>query len=68
MKYTIHIRSVPGMYAQYAGVVKVDAPTEDQAVRQALDRLKKKSFPDRNDSMWRVTKIERGWNGETHEG
>jgi hypothetical protein len=68
MRYTVHIRSVPGMYAQYAGVVKVDAPTEAQAVRQALDRLKRTTFPDRNDHMCRITKIERGWQGETHAG
>ncbi len=56
--FEVWLRSVPGMYEQYNGKVKVYAKDEEEAVDRALDRLRRGAFPDRDRSMWRVEKIE----------
>lgn len=58
-EYDVWLRSVPGMYEQYAGKVAVFADNEDEAVDKALTRLRRTAFPDRNRSMWKVEKVER---------
>lgn len=52
------MRSVPGMYAQYDGKVSVSARDEEEAVENAITKLRRGSFPDRSRSMWKVEKIE----------
>ena len=58
-RYSVHLASVPGFYAQYAGEIKVWAEDEDQAIDKAFRELKRGAFPDRGRSMWRVEKVER---------
>jgi hypothetical protein len=47
MKYRVWIRSRPGHYAQYDGNVDVFVDDGEAAIKAALDRLKRTSFPDR---------------------
>lgn len=58
-KYTVWIRSVPGMYEQYSGPVTVYADNDSEAEEMALLKLKRGAFPDRSCDMWRVEKVER---------
>lgn len=58
-RYSVHMSSVPGFYAQYEGDVKVWAEDEDQAIERAFRELKRGAFPDRGRSMWKVGKVER---------
>jgi hypothetical protein len=46
------------MYAQYSGQIEVVADNVEDAPRLALNKLRQTAFPDRNDSMWRIEKIE----------
>lgn len=57
-RYAVHMRSVPGFYAQYDGAVKVWAEDEEQAIERAFRELKRTSFPDRSRSMWKVERVE----------
>ena len=57
--YKVWLRSRPGFYAQYDGKVEVIAIDEDDAVKKALAKLKRGAFPDRDNSMWKVEKVER---------
>lgn len=58
-KYEVSLKSVPGMYAQYSGSVTVWAEDEDEAVEEALSKLKRGAFPDRSRSMWRIVDIKK---------
>lgn len=58
-KYRVWLRSVPGPYEQYDGHVDVFAEDAEQAKERAKRELRRTSFPDRSDSMWRVEKVER---------
>ena len=58
-RYSVHLSSRPGFYAQYSGAVKVWAEDEDEAIERAFSELKRGAFPDRGRSMWRVEKVER---------
>ena len=58
-KYKVWLRSIPGPYAQYNGHVEVMALDEEGAETAALSQLKRGCYPDRNNSMWRIEKIER---------
>ncbi len=58
-KYKVYIRSKPGMYEQYSMCVRVDAYNDEDAIDQALLKLKRGAFPDRTRDMWRVEKVER---------
>lgn len=60
-KFRVWIRSKPGFYAQYDGKVDVFAGDEEEAVSEALRRLRTGAFRDRDDSMWTVEKVERLW-------
>ena len=57
IKYRVYLVSKPGMYEQYSGHVDVVAGNELEAEDKAFKRLRK-SFPDRNRSMWMIIKIE----------
>lgn len=57
-RFRVWIRSVPGFYAQYDGYKDVYAEDAEQAKERALRELRRGAFPDRNDSMWRVERIE----------
>lgn len=57
-RYRVWLRSVPGPYEQYDGKVDVLAEDTYDAARRALAELRRTSFPDRSDSMWRVERIE----------
>ena len=57
-QYKVWLRSIPGMYEQYDGYVKVWAEWEEQAKEKALDKLKRESFPDRTRDMWKIEKVE----------
>lgn len=59
--YRVHLRSVPGFYEQYSGSVEVMACDDEDAVEQALAKLKRGAFPDRSRSMWKVDKVERAF-------
>lgn len=58
-EYVVHLKSVPGMYAQYNGKIRVMAKDDEDAVEEALMKLKRGAFPDRNRDMWRVESVER---------
>jgi len=57
-KYRVWIRSNPGFYEQYNGYVDVFAEDDKNAIQAALKKLKRTSFPDRDNSMWRIEKVE----------
>lgn len=58
--YRCHMRSAPGMWAQYDGHVDVCAPSEDEVFERAVRQLAQTSFPDRPTlSSWRLERIER---------
>jgi len=52
--YRVHMRSVPGMYAQYDGHVDVWSDGDDLFL-DAVRELRRTSFPDRHADMWRMT-------------
>jgi hypothetical protein len=66
MSYRVWIRSVPGFYAQHDGYVDVVAHDVEDAVRKALDKLRRTSFPDRTRDMWRIEKVEVSGSSITH--
>lgn len=57
-RYRVWLRSRPGFYAQYDGKVDVRADDEAEAKKLALRELRRTAFPDRNDSMWHIEKVE----------
>ncbi|MCD9124006.1 hypothetical protein [Cupriavidus sp. UGS-1] len=58
--YRCHLRSAPGMWAQYDGHVDVYADDQDEVFRLAVRKLAATSFPDRPSlSSWRLEGIER---------
>lgn len=61
-EYRVHLKSLPGMYAQYSGVVEVLALNDGDAETEAYKKLKRGAFPDRDASFWRLVKIERVFN------
>lgn len=57
--YRCHLRSAPGMWAQYEGHVDVWANDESEVFERAVRQLARSSFPDRpNLSSWRLERIE----------
>lgn len=58
-KYFVWLRSRPGFCAQYDGKVEVLADDDDEAIELALLKLKRGAFWDRDNSMWKVDKVER---------
>ncbi len=58
-KYNVWLRSKPGFYAQYDGKVTVEATDDDHAIKLALKKLRTGAFQDRDDSMWKIEKVER---------
>lgn len=56
--YTVHMRSRPGMFEQYAGAVEVVASDPEDAVDKAFAKLKRGAFPERSRDMWIVEKVE----------
>ena len=52
-KYEVHMRSVPGHYAQYDGSLTVWANDDSDAIERAFRELKRGAFPDRSRDMWR---------------
>lgn len=67
MKWTVHLRSEPGFYAQYEGTVSVhctpdddsDESAQQQVFRAAVRELARTSFPDRASLMfWRLVRVE----------
>lgn len=58
-QYEVSLTSVSGMYAQYSGNVLVHAENEDEAIEEALNKLKRTSFPDRSRDMWRIKGVRR---------
>jgi len=60
-KYRVWLRSRPGFYAQYDGKVDVMADSEDDAAEKALMKLKRGAFFDRDNSMWKIERVERIW-------
>jgi hypothetical protein len=58
MRYVVHMRSKPGMYEQYRGVVEVNAPDAAAAIEAAFRKLKRGAFPDRTRDMWIVEDVE----------
>jgi hypothetical protein len=57
--YKVWMRSKAGFYEQYDGFVDVYAKDDSDAISKALRKLKTGAFPDRNNSMWTVEKVER---------
>lgn len=58
-RYRCHLRSAPGMWAQYDGHVDVWAPEESEAFDRAVRELARTSFPDRASlSSWRLERVE----------
>ncbi|KWF77609.1 hypothetical protein WL93_26730 [Burkholderia diffusa] len=58
-KYRCHMRSAPGMWAQYDGYVDVYAASEDDVFPRAVRELARTSFPDRPSlDSWRLDRIE----------
>jgi len=57
--YDVSMRSKPGMYEQYNGIVTVQAENDEQAIEAALLKLKNGVFPDRNREMWKVESVTR---------
>lgn len=57
-KYRVWIRSKPGFYEQYNGYVDVFGIDTEQAKTRALMELRRGAFPDRNDSMWTIERVE----------
>ena len=59
MNYLVWLKSTAGFYEQYDGHVKVRAKNDQEAIKRALLQLRTGAFKDRDDSCWRVTKVER---------
>jgi hypothetical protein len=58
-KYRCHLRSAPGMWAQYDGHVDVHSPNEDEVFERAVRELARTSFSDRPSlASWRLDRIE----------
>jgi len=53
-KYEVHMRTKPGMFAQYDGKVDVYAEDDEQAIERAFREIKRTAFPDYTRDMWRV--------------
>lgn len=58
-KYRVEMHSKAGMWAYYDGHVDVQADNEEEAIEQALDRLKRTSFPDRPRNAWAIDGVQR---------
>jgi hypothetical protein len=57
-QYRCHMRSAPGMWAQYDGHVDVWSPAEAEVFERAVRELARSSFPDRPSlSSWRLESI-----------
>ncbi|HCW5913679.1 hypothetical protein ILS92_09640 [Acinetobacter baumannii] len=59
VEWEVEVSSVPGMYAQYDGVVRVWADRNadhDVVYDKAYRELKRGAFYDRDKSMWRFEK------------
>jgi len=57
--YKVSVESKPGFYTQYKTIISVFAECDETAKNKALRKLKTGAFPDRSNSMWTVTKIEK---------
>lgn len=57
-RYKVTLKSVPRMYEQYNGSVEVYASSPQQAIENALDKLRRGAFPDRSRNMWKIEKVE----------
>lgn len=59
--HRVHLKSVPGPYEQYQGVVEVSASvgsSDDELFDLAVTKLRRTSFPDRSKEMWKFVKAE----------
>jgi hypothetical protein len=60
-KFVVSLKSTPGFYAQYAGEVTVWAKDESDAISEALLQLRRGTFKDRSNDMWKVTEVRRSY-------
>lgn len=56
--YRVFLKSVPGPFEQYDGYVDVWSEDEQEARYDAVQKLRRTSFPDRALDMWKVTSVE----------
>ena len=56
--YRVHLRTKPGMYAQYSGYIDVSVNGDNDPVDAAFTKLRK-TYPNITRDMWNIDKIER---------
>jgi len=56
-KYTVWLRTKPGMCEQYDGKVEVFAENYDQALDRAFSKLRNGIFPDYSRDLWNVERV-----------
>lgn len=57
-KYKVYLHSKAGFWEHYNGYVPVTAKDSENAITEALNILKRKSFPDRGRDAWVVDRVE----------